>query len=256
MAAPIFIAATKPTSTPSANWDATNQSATRTTASFSVTAGDILVCLASAEDGDRSFAGTPAVSGGGLTWTKQEEVATTGASCRAGIWTATAAATTSITVSMTTDSTSIGTRFWGFVVHQYQGSDGIGAHASQNNAVSGVAPSLALTTNGDKSAISYLDGDWTATDGTTRTWRTINGITPTAGNGLETDYFRDSGGTHYTVYAGYWSDVGAAGSKTTGISTPTQRPTIVAIEIKGAGFDPSYVDWPLRQPHPKMRGAA
>jgi hypothetical protein len=255
MAEPPFVAAIRPTS----DWGITASPNTRTTPSFNVTVGDILVVLGTMEDGGASFSG---ITGGGLTWTQQVNVGTSNASCRAAIWTATAASTTSITVSLTGTSGGGVDHYWGFVVHQYRDSDGVGASASQNNAVSGVAPSLALTTSQANSAISFVDGDWTASDGTTRTWRTINSITPTSGNGLETDYFRDSGGAHYTIYAGYWSDAGAAGSKTTGLSAPsTQRPTIVAIEIKGtagppAPFDPSYIDWPLRQPHPKMRGAA
>jgi hypothetical protein len=248
---PTFVAARRQT----ANTWSTQASTTKTTASFSVSAGDNLVVLAGCEGGTNAFSG---IAGGSLTWAPQETAGTTGSTAKGAIYSATVDADKSMTVSLTINDALA---YWGFVVHQYRGSDGIGAHTNQANTVSGVAPSQDLVTGGDNSAISYLDTDWTATDGTTRTWRTINSITPTAGNGLETDYFRDSGGTQYAVYAGYWSDVGATGSKTTGLSTPTQRPAIVAIEIKGSAgpplpFDPTYTDWPLRQPHPKMRGAA
>lgn len=247
-APPTFVAAIRQTATP---W-AQQGTVAKTTPSFSVTAGDVLVVLAAMADANDAFSATP--SGGSLTWTLQENVGTATTTARAGIWTATASSTTSITVTMSTNNTA---NCWGFVVYQWRGSDGVGAHTSQANATSGVAPSLALTTAAANSAICYINGDWTATDGTSRTWRTINSITPTSGNGLETDYFRDAGGVQYTLYAGYWSDADAAGSKTTGLSAPTQRPAIAVIEIKGSAgvFSPSYTDWPPRQRHPKMRGA-
>jgi hypothetical protein len=252
MAAPTFVAARRQTALP---WDVQSAGTiVKTTPSFSVTAGQPLAVLAGAEDGQYTFT---AISGGGLTWTKQEDIGTASASARATLWTTTATATTSITVTVTVSDSAA---MWGFVVHQYDTDGSIGAHTSVLGSAS-TAPSLALTTTAANSAISYLHTDWSSSNGTTRTWRTINSITPTSGNGLETDYFRDSGGTRYAVYAGYWSDVGAAGSKTTGLTAPsTQQPAIVVVEILGSGppapFDPSYIDWPLRQPHPKMRGAA
>lgn len=233
MAAPTFIAAIRPTVT----WGV-NATATRTTASFSVTAGDVLVVLAAAEDASSTFSG---ISGGSLTWTQQENVGTATATARAALYTATAASTTTITVSLTISNSAAN---WGFVVHQYRGSTGVGAHASQAGGTSGVAPSQALTTTGANSAISALIADWTATDGSsTRAWRAINGITPTAGNGLETDYFRDPGGTSVTIYAGYWNDAGAAGAKTVGLTAPTMRPAIVTIEILGGGAAASSLLW-------------
>jgi hypothetical protein len=225
MAAPTFVAATRPT----AGWGDHSSATTLTTPSFSVTSGDVLVVLAFGDDANITFT---SASGGSLTWTRQEHVGTSGSTSRGAIFTATASSTTSITVTVTKAGTNT---FWGFVVHQWRGSAGVGAHTSQANAVSGVAPSLALTTTGANSAISYGSADWTSSDGTTRTWRTINSITPTAANTLETDYFRDGSGTQYTVYVGDWSDAGAAGSKTTGLTAPsTQRPAIVAIEILGS----------------------
>jgi hypothetical protein len=253
MAAPTPVATIPANATPTANWTSPGASSTRSTNSFSVTTGDILVFVSATEDGQHTIA-TP--TGGGLTWAQQAQLGTAAANCRAAIYTTTATATTSITVSSTTGGTN---HSWGFRIFQFRDSDGIGTVASSASG-STVAPSQAITTTQDNSALVYVGADWTSSDGTTRTWRTINSVTPTSGNGLETDYYRDAGGTIYAVYTGYWDDAGTAGAKTVGLTTPTQKATIVVLEIKGIGavvpFDPTYIDWPLRQPHPKMRGAA
>ena len=198
MAAPTFVAAVRP----AIGW-APQAPATKTTGSFSVTVGDILVALGGTEDNTLTLA---APTGGSLTWTQQENQSAS-SNARAGIWTATASATTSITVSQTVTGQVPSASVWGFVVHQYRNA-ALGAHTSANGA-SGSAPSLALTTTAANSAISYVHADWSAADGTTRTWRTINSVTPTSGNGLETDYYRDA--ARASAYAAYWSDVGATG---------------------------------------------
>jgi hypothetical protein len=253
MAAPTLVDAIPANGSPNANW-AQNSATTRVTNSFNVTSGDILVAVMASEDGAQTFS---APTGGSLTWNQQAQLGTAAANCRAAIYTATATTTTSITVTCTN---SVGGKYWGFRVFRFASGASIGAVASSASG-STVAPSQAITTEQDNSALVYVAGDWTATDGATRTWLTINSITPTSGNGLETDYFRDATGTFYAAYAGYWDDAGAAGPKTVGMTTPTQKATIVVLEVKGiagppAPFDPQYIDWPLRQPHPKMRGAA
>lgn len=120
---------------------------------------------------------------------------------------------------------------WGGNALTFRGSDGIGASSKTN--VSSGAPSLDLSTTQDNSAIVVVVGDWNAADGSSRTWRTVNSITPTSGNGLEVTYYR--GSTTYTVYIAYYSDAGAAGTKTVGLSAPSgQKYSIVALEVKGA----------------------
>lgn len=222
MAKPTFVAVTEP----AAGWTSHAQNATLTTPSFNVTAGDALVVAAGGEDGNVGL-GTP--SGGGLTWTLQQNVGTSGASSRAAAWTATASATTAITVAIT--STTIGAANWGFLVFQFSGSAGIGNSAA-TSAGSG-APSQALTTTQANSAIVCVSVDWAAVVGTTRTWRTINSITPTAGNTLEKKYQNVTGA--YTAYVAYWDDAGAAAAQTAGLTAPTgQTYNIVAVEVKGS----------------------
>ena len=67
--------------------------------------------------------------------------------------------------------------------------------------------------------------DYGAEDGTSRAWRTVNGSAP-----VETAYFLNA--LNYTVYVAYYANVGTAGAKTVGLSTPTgQQYTIAAIEV-------------------------
>lgn len=111
----------------------------------------------------------------------------------------------------------------------FTASDGIGASAKTNTTG---APSLSITTTQNNSAVVVIVGDWNSADGASRTWRTVNSITPTAGNGYERTYYRDS--ARYTVYLAYYPDVGSAGSKTVGLSAPSgQQYAIIALEVKG-----------------------
>lgn len=194
------------------------------TASVTVSAGDILVVVGVTEDGGLYTLGTP--SGGGLTYSLQQSVVVS-SYCAVYVWTATSGSSQTFTLSITMSG---GTAGWGWNASRWSGSDGVG-NSSKTNVASG-APSLALTTAGDNSAIVAVDGDWNAADGASRTWRTINGITPAAGGTGELVYFRDA--TRYTAYVGYWSDAGTAGSKTTGLSAPSgQKYAIAAVEVKG-----------------------
>lgn len=208
----------------------TGASATRTTGSFTVQSGDVLVLVGVTEDVDSiTFGNLPTNTNTAFAWTQRQLFATTGDWTGIGIFTATATAGQSMTVSITATGGSATNGAWGFNVYTFRGSDGIGA-SSITNAAGG--PSLGLTTTTDNAAIIVVSGDWNAADGASRTWRTVNSITPTSGNGMEQTYFRDA--AHYTLYSAYYTDAGAAGSKTVGLSAPTgQNYVIAAIEVKG-----------------------
>ena len=194
---------------------------TKTTSSFSAVAGDILVVVGSTEASNEPIA---SISGGSLTWTTKESVVQTDY-CYAGLWTATVDSNKTMTVSaLGPPGNNIG---FGITVYQYRGASGLGA--SSNSFGSG-APSLSVTTSAANSAIAGLVADWNADDGTTRTWRTINGITPTNGNGLEKSYFRDA--SAFTSYSAHYNDAGTIATKTYGLTAPTgQKYTAVGIEI-------------------------
>lgn len=194
----------------------------KTTASFNVVNGDILVAYSVVPDhsSDITISSSPS-----LTWTLQQSIDITDYTT-VYVWTTTATSTTSMTVSFTRTTSII----FGGNALTFRNSGGVGASAKTN--VASGAPSLNLTTTVNNSVIVVVNGDWSATDGASRTWRTVNSITPTSGNGLELTYFRDA--SWYTVYAAYYSDAGTAGSKTVGLSAPSgQKYSIIAVEIKG-----------------------
>jgi hypothetical protein len=120
---------------------------------------------------------------------------------------------------------------WGMTCLVFRASDGVG-NSNKNFTTTSGAPSVSLTTASDNSAIVAFNADWLTGDGTTRTWRTINSITPTAGNNLERTYVFDN--PQFTLYGAYWNDAGTAGAKTVGMTTPSgQKFSIVTVEIKG-----------------------
>lgn len=194
----------------------TTSSSTKSTASFSVQAGDVLVAYGMTADASI----TESVSGGSLTWTPRisDETVGYGASYE---WTATAPSNATITVTFTRTS---GSNEFGGDVLQFRNSSGIGASSIAHGSG---APSLGLTTTEAHSAVVVASVDWNAVSGSSRTWRTG------AGALTETSYFFSSGG--YTGYGGYHADAGSPGAKTVGLSAPTgQQYATAAIEVKGS----------------------
>jgi hypothetical protein len=211
------------------------------TAPFNVETGDILIAIGACSDNAEDV-NISDNAGGAISWSLVQHV-NVGSYCRVKLWTAVADSNRSLTVTFTRVTGVGGGLIYGGTVHTWRGSDGIG-DSDKGNAATG-QPSIGLTTVQDLSAIFLFNADWTAQDGTSRTWDTINSITPTSGNGLEKTYFRDS--AQYSVYGAIWDDVGAVGAKTAGISAPSgQKWATVAIEILGSvgsaqkSFPPAY----------------
>ena len=219
MAAPTFVAEYE---------SAWNTNADKTVA-VTTAIGDVLVALCvSSNWADSSDDITAPTGGTGLTWTTQETIFLDDYTAVAVFTTTASAVNTgaSITVSLSGAVDAL----LGVNILRFSGSTGIGA-AEKTNAVSG-APSLNITTTQANSALCVVNGDWDAVDGTTRTWRTVNSITPTAGNGLEKTYFRDA--AQYTVYAALYNDAGTVAAKTVGLSAPgAQRYAIAVVEVLG-----------------------
>lgn len=202
----------------------------KTTASFNVTAGDLIVVLCSIENADTPSAVTPSASGGSVTWTSRVTQSTGGQNQSAAYcWTGAVGATaTGITVSLARPSSSALTLWWGFSATLVRSHGGVGVTFGGNNGTGSGAPSVAATCS-DNSLVLCVVNDWNAIDGTTRTWRTINGAAET-----EALYFRDA--AHHTVYGGYRLDTGSAGSVTQGLTTPsTMRWVMAGVEILGTG---------------------
>jgi hypothetical protein len=226
----------------------------KTTGAFNVTAGDLIVVMASAEQAGTINTVTPSASGGSVTWTlraTQPAAANANQSC-AMIWTGVVGATaTGITVSLTAIA-STGIAWWGFSATVWTAHGGVGTVFSGNNSTGSGAPSQAGAAScAANSAVQVQVNDWNAVDGTTRTWRTINGSAE-----AEATYFTDP--AHHTVYGGYRADTGAAGAITQGLTAPaTQRWVAVGVEIlgTGGGGGAARVPYVRRNRVPIIRGA-
>jgi len=113
----------------------------------------------------------------------------------------------------------------------------VGATTEADGGSSQGAPSGTLVTTEDNSSIFYAssDGFWASTG--TRTYRTINSFTPTAGDG---ELWVDENDN--ATYGAFYPDAGTAGSKTVGMTQPnSQTWALVAVELTaggGGGFDP------------------
>lgn len=198
-------------------WDGTGTD----TVSVTIADGDLLVEVSATAD----TAATPGVptGGTGVTWTAAQ-FSNTASKCSIRSQTSTGAAAQTFTLSQAyTGSGPVN----GATCLRFSGSDGVGA--SNKAEGSGTGPAVDLTTEADNSAVVVIASDWAAGNGA-RTWRTVNGYTPAAGNG-EYTYAYVSG--QYTVYVAVYPDVGAAGTNSYGLSAPTQNWTIHAIEVLG-----------------------
>jgi len=208
-----------------ANWSATTTP--KTTAAFDSAVGDVWV-TASISEGNGLNGATPTNSGAAQTFTARGSVDVSNYCELHTFTTVVANALTGQTVSDERTGTALE---WGINCVRFSGSGGIGAVPAGEAETDGTAPSLGITTTGDNSAIVVFVADWNAIDGASRTWRTVNGTTPTAGNGFELTYFRDGA---YALYIAYYPDAGAAGVKTVGLSAPsTMKASIAAIEVLG-----------------------
>lgn len=220
LTAPVFIAEAESV------W---NTTATKTV-SVTTQAGDQIVVAASNED-NSATAVLAVPSGGGNTYT-QQQLTSVASHTQVGIWAAPTATAQTFTLSQA--ETGGNANNFGTNALVWRATAGIGA----SSATTGTGtPSLSLTTTRDNSAIVAISSDWAAVSGTSRTWLTVNGYTPTAGNGQELTY--NLLASSYTVYIAYWPDVGVRGAKTVGLSAPTgQTYSIAAVEVFGTGTPP------------------
>jgi len=205
-----------------------NTGTTPKTASVTVAPGDVLVVCAVTEEGDTNLS-TP--TGGGLFYQLQQSVDIDNQWTGVYVWAAVCYDAQTFDVSVASTGAA---SFYGFNASVWSNVESVGVSTKTN--VSGAAPTLDLQTSRDQSVVVVANGDFNAADGASRTWRTVNGITPVAPETSgELTYFRDA--AHYSLYVGYYSDAGLAGSvntKTVGLSAPAgQKFSIVALELRG-----------------------
>jgi hypothetical protein len=199
-----------------------------TTNTFDVVNGDLIVVMASTEAANTNANVTPSASGGSVTWTlKEDETGGATQQSAAWCWYGEVGATASgITVTVNRPTTTT-TTHWGMSATVYRNHGGVGVGFTGNNGqVTPSAPGVAATV-GRNSALQVQINDWNAADGTSRTWRTINGAAQS-----ESLYYRDA--ARHSVYGGYTLDTGSGGSVTQGLTAPTgMRWVLVGIEILG-----------------------
>lgn len=209
----------------------TSSTSPKSTGTFSAASGDIIVgvVLDETDNGTENY--TTSNSGTAQTWNEHAETIGTTSYAWAQTVDATVNATlTNQTITVTRNAGTTG-NYWGACFAKFTASPGIGA-TSRSTAGANGAPTLDITTQYDNSAIFYACVDWEPINGATRTHRTVNGYTPTAGNGQEFAYSYTSG--RYTIYVAYIVDAGPAGTKTIGISSPTgQAYSCAAVEVRG-----------------------
>lgn len=215
--------ATPPTlaSTTQSAW---NSNATPKT--FSETLGANTYLLVAGTGDDVTVWSTP--TGGGLTYsTVQSVVPGAGFGSSAEVWSAPNASSQTYTQSLAKTSGASGN--WGFMDTAWSGTPGFGTSVKAG-PTNGGAPSVSITTSGNNSAVYCFIGDYSGSGISTRAWLTVNGTTPTAGNGFE---LVATASITYTTYAAYWPNCGNAGSITVGMSAPTQIWSIIAVEVLG-----------------------
>jgi hypothetical protein len=199
--------------TETASW--ITQATTKSTASVSWNAGDIIVVLGISEGvGSEQLGGASGLpTATGLTFTNviNHAASSNPALCVA---TATAASTSSSAVTLTS-----GLAEYGFGVWVIRNSGGVGNNASQFTST----PTKALTPVQAHSLIIWGVGDWAAA--------TVVGITPTPSDTRE----NTANNPHYTVYAADLLDQSSTGSTSYGIASGTGPFSIGIIEIKGTG---------------------
>jgi hypothetical protein len=202
-------------STPAAVYQDANTLGSLSTASFTPPAGSVVVAKVTCGD-----ANTTAATPTGLTFTSRANVGTSGASARSAIFTA-AGAGAAVTVSATFSGTGANHHL---SVEVWTASQLATTPAVHTIVAGAGAPSDTLTTVAANSVVTWVNADWAAVNGTTRTYRS---------SAVETIYHFVTGLD--TVYCAYQA-AAAAGSQTYGLTAPVgQTFTMAAIEIQDSG---------------------
>ena len=202
------------------------------TVSVTTQPGDIVIVYAGSENGLDAF-NTP--TGNSISFTTEQSVHVNNTWADAAIWSGVdSTGGTNWTLSLSRTTTG---QWFGLTCLVFRNSDGVGASAKINTTSSGSA-ALNLTTTQANSAVVTFATDWNTGSGTTRTWKTVNGVTPSNGNGLETSFHYDA--SHYIALGAYYNDVGAIGSSTYGYDTGASlKYSMVVLEVKGSTPPPS-----------------
>jgi hypothetical protein len=162
----------------------------------------------------------------------------------------------SYTIGSATNSAWILEEWSGNDAAPYDTSNGTFTQANSNTQAT---PTITPST-GERLLCAMMGGSLSTASLAAETVSWSNTFTTIRDVGNATGTTKDWVGAGYRLVTGD----GVTGYTTTGTCTGStgtlQSRSGLIIAFKAAGapvpFDPQYIDWPLRQPHPKMRGAA
>lgn len=178
---------------------------TLTTSSFTPDAGDIIVVKGARENSTGGGLGVPTDSQGN-TYT-QRHITTINA--QTWIWSAVAASSSSMTVSVT-----VGTACWHSITVEDWTSANLDASPAINSTVNGSGfPLATLTTTQANSAVSWVNADFAAISPSSRLYNTSSAVP------VEDGLHDESGPTAYVAYYAYQT-AASAGSQIFGVSSP------------------------------------
>ena len=208
-----------PTFIDEADTSYTTTTTPKTSASFDVIAGDLIVISGHKDDSGSNLV-TPTNSGTAFTWTLQQTAGVSAAENELYVWTAIASVTQSMTVTGTISTAGV---VWGFNRMTIRNHGGVGTSVDTTSLGTG-APTLNITTTRPGSLVVVFVSDNAGVDGSSRTWRT------NAGALSETLYSQQS--TFRAIYLGYHADAGPIGTYAVGLTAPTgQSYNVIALEI-------------------------
>jgi hypothetical protein len=202
---------------------AASNTTTLTTSSFTPVAGDVIVVKGLMEDSARQLV-TPTDTMGN-TYT-QRTVDATASHTWVSIWTAVAASTGSMTVSVGVSGAGAG---WHSITVECWTAAALAITPALNSPDTGSgAPSSTVVTTQAASVVTWCCGDWAANSPGSRVYNSTSGIP------VEDGLHNVSPGTYVAYYA--WQPAASAGSQTIGLTTPGgQTWTLLGIEVLDTG---------------------
>lgn len=197
-----------------------------------VSAGDVVYAWQTAENGNTTFTTAPSKASGTATigtFTSLSEIGSGGTTGRTKLWKATVTGSGTLALSLVRTGSAL---HWDGGLVVATGVTAEGTPATINGTFG--AANWTLTTAAANSSILVIGDDFQPSSGA-RTYEVINGNSPTVLSTL-------LDGANYGTFGGYWTDAGAAGAKTVGLSAPSDMaPYGIAIELQGSST-PTFSD--------------
>lgn len=197
---------------------------TLTTGSFTPQVGDVIVVKGILENTLSSSAyGTPSDSNTNSYTLLASD--SSSSRCWVGLWVSTVAIAGAMTVSITPS----GVNLWHSVTVEHWTRAALAPTPALSSPVTGSSsPSATITTTGTSSAVSWLNGDWSANSPASRVYDS------TSASPVEDGLHDKSTGNYVGYYA--YQNAASAGSQTIGLTAPTgQTWSMLGVEVLDTG---------------------